>query len=180
MRERRPRKVRVGRVVSDKMDKTVVVAIERRIRHRLYHKSIRYITKFKVHDEANAYRLGDQVRIVETRPLSRTKRWRVAELLSRKEVPDVAAVLAADIPEPEPVVAEAEVAPEAEAPAAEPEPATEDQEPAKPAPRKRTRATAKAEAPAEPEAKVDEAAESVPEALPEGEKGPRDDEEAKS
>ena len=69
MRERRPRKIRVGRVVSDKMDKTVVVAIERRIRHRLYHKSIRRIDKFKAHDGANAYRIGDQVRIVEGRGL---------------------------------------------------------------------------------------------------------------
>ena len=130
MRERRPRKVRVGRVVSDKMDKTVVVAIERRIRHRLYHKSVRHIDKFKAHDPANAHRVGDEVRIIETRPLSRTKRWRVAELLSRVDVPDIAAALAADVlepeapaaeaepetaTEPEPAVAEAEVAPKPEA-----------------------------------------------------------------
>ena len=83
------RKVRVGRVVSDRMDKTVVVAVERRVRHRLYGKSIRHVTKFKAHDEANAYQVGDMVRIVETRPLSKTKRWRVTELLVRQAVPDV-------------------------------------------------------------------------------------------
>ena len=110
MTERAPRKTQTGRVVSDRMDKTLVVAIERRTRHRLYHKSIRHVSKFMVHDEANEYRLGDLVRIVETRPLSRTKRWRVAELLSRADVPDVAAVIAADVPEPEIEPAEEEVA----------------------------------------------------------------------
>ena len=81
-------KVRVGRVVSDKMDKTVVVAVERRIHHRLYHKSIRQLTKFKAHDEQNAFRVGDLVRIIETRPMSATKRWRVTELLERADLPD--------------------------------------------------------------------------------------------
>ena len=75
-------KVRVGKVVSDKRDKTVVVTVERRVRHRLYQKTVRHLTKFKAHDEANAYQVGDMVRIVETRPLSLTKRWRVIELLS--------------------------------------------------------------------------------------------------
>ena len=70
--QRERRKVRVGRVVSDKMDKTVVIAVERRVRHRLYGKSMRHVTWFNAHDEANAYRLGDMVRITETRPLSRT------------------------------------------------------------------------------------------------------------
>ena len=84
--QRERRKVRVGRVVSDKMDKTVVVAVERRVQHRLYGKSRRHVTRFAVHDEANDYRLGDTVRIVETRPLSRTKRWRVFQLLARQEV----------------------------------------------------------------------------------------------
>ncbi|MEX2599150.1 MAG: 30S ribosomal protein S17 [Dehalococcoidia bacterium] len=82
------RKVQTGRVVSDKMDKTVVVAVERRVHHPLYHKSIRQKTKFKAHDEQNAYRVGDLVRITETRPLSSTKRWRVSELLNRVELPE--------------------------------------------------------------------------------------------
>ena len=83
------RKVRVGRVVSDKMDKTVVVAIERRVHHRLYGKSLRRVTKFKAHDEQNAYHVGDLVRIVETRPLSHTKRWRVQEMVSQGQVAEV-------------------------------------------------------------------------------------------
>ena len=95
MSERAPRKAQTGRVVSDRMDKTVVVAVERRVRHRLYKKSIKHVSKFMVHDETNEYRLGDLVRIVETRPLSRTKRWRVSELLGRADVPDVGAAIAA-------------------------------------------------------------------------------------
>lgn len=83
------RKVRVGRVVSDKMDKTVIVAVERQVHHRLYGKSLRRVTKFQVHDAEAAYHVGDLVRIVETRPLSRTKRWRVLELVSRGEVAEV-------------------------------------------------------------------------------------------
>lgn len=83
------RKVRVGRVVSDKMDKTVTVAVERRVHHRLYGKSLLRVTKFQVHDGEAAYHVGDLVRIVETRPLSRTKRWRVLELVSRGEVAEV-------------------------------------------------------------------------------------------
>ena len=79
------RKVRVGRVVSDKMNKTVVVAVERRVKHRLYGKMLKRITKFKAHDEKNEYRVGDVVRIAETRPLSKTKRWRVVELIERTE-----------------------------------------------------------------------------------------------
>ena len=87
---RKRRKVRLGRVVSDKMDKTVVVAIERRVHHPLYGKSLRRVSKFKAHDEENTYRVGDLVRIMETRPLSRTKHWRVAELVTRVEVAEVA------------------------------------------------------------------------------------------
>ena len=94
------RKVRVGRVVSNRMDKTVVIAVERRAKHPLYGKSVRHLTKFKAHDEENQYQVGDVVRIVESRPLSLTKRWRVAELLARKEVPEFAPVEAAE-PEPE-------------------------------------------------------------------------------
>ena len=88
LRERR--KVRVGRVVSDKMDKTVVVAVERRMQHRLYGKTLKRITKFKVHDEQNNVQTGDLVRIVETRPMSATKRWRVAEVITASQLPDVA------------------------------------------------------------------------------------------
>ncbi|MXW29479.1 MAG: 30S ribosomal protein S17, partial [Chloroflexi bacterium] len=80
------RKSRVGRVVSDVMDKTVVVVVERRVHHPIYHKSVRHVKKFKAHDERNEFKVGDVVRLMETRPLSRTKRWRVAELLHREEV----------------------------------------------------------------------------------------------
>ncbi|MEO3787044.1 30S ribosomal protein S17 [Actinocorallia sp. B10E7] len=77
------RKVREGLVVSDKMDKTVVVAVEDRVKHRLYGKIIRRTTKYKAHDEANACGVGDRVRLMETRPLSATKRWRVVEILEK-------------------------------------------------------------------------------------------------
>ncbi|HEX2171187.1 MAG TPA: 30S ribosomal protein S17 [Dehalococcoidia bacterium] len=83
-------KNRTGVVVSDKMDKTVVVAVETRRPHPLYRRVIRRTTKFKAHDETNACKLGDMVRIEETRPLSKDKRWRVVEILSRHEVPEVA------------------------------------------------------------------------------------------
>ena len=77
------RKVKVGRVVSDKMDKTIVVSVERLSRHRLYKRVIRLTTKFKAHDERNEARIGDTVRIEESRPLSATKRWRLVEVVSR-------------------------------------------------------------------------------------------------
>jgi small subunit ribosomal protein S17 len=77
------RKVREGLVVSDKMDKTVVVAVEDRVKHGLYGKIIRRTTKYKAHDEANACGVGDRVRLMETRPLSATKRWRVMEILEK-------------------------------------------------------------------------------------------------
>ena len=83
------RKVRVGVVVGDKMDKTVVVAVEWRRPYALYRKSVRRRTKFKVHDENNEYRIGDTVRIRESRPLSKTKRWRVVKLLQREEVAEI-------------------------------------------------------------------------------------------
>ena len=76
------RKTRIGRVVGDKMDKTVVVAIETTRRHPLYKKAIRKAVKYKVHDEKSECQLGDVVRISETRPLSKEKRWRVSEILS--------------------------------------------------------------------------------------------------
>jgi small subunit ribosomal protein S17 len=77
------RKVREGLVVSDKMDKTVVVAVEDRVKHALYGKIIRRTTKYKAHDEANECGIGDRVRLMETRPLSATKRWRVVEILEQ-------------------------------------------------------------------------------------------------
>ena len=81
--ERSTRKVREGLVVSDKMDKTVVVSIEDRIKHPLYGKVMRRNTKLKAHDEANAAGVGDRVLLAETRPLSATKRWRVVEILEK-------------------------------------------------------------------------------------------------
>jgi small subunit ribosomal protein S17 len=77
------RKEKVGRVVSDKMDKTIVVSVERLSRHPLYKRVIRLTTKFKAHDEANEARLGDTVRIEEWRPMSATKRWRLVEIVQR-------------------------------------------------------------------------------------------------
>jgi len=76
-------KERVGTVVSDKMEKTVVVAVENRFPHPIYQKTVSRTTRYKVHDEDNSCRVGDRVRIIETRPLSRTKRWKVAEVLDR-------------------------------------------------------------------------------------------------
>jgi small subunit ribosomal protein S17 len=77
------RKVLVGKVVSDKMDKTVVVAVERLVRHPLYKKVLKKTTKFKAHDEKNECRVGDKVEIMETRPLSKEKRWRVVNILEK-------------------------------------------------------------------------------------------------
>lgn len=77
------RKERVGEVVSDKMQKTIVVSVERRIRHPLYGKEMRQLSKFYAHDEKGEAKAGDRVRIVETRPMSRLKRWRLVEVLSR-------------------------------------------------------------------------------------------------
>lgn len=80
---RASRKVRIGKVVSDKMDKTIVVAIENLIRHRLYGKTLKRTNKFKVHDELNQAGVGDTVEIMETRPLSREKRWRVVRIVEK-------------------------------------------------------------------------------------------------
>jgi small subunit ribosomal protein S17 len=77
------RKAKVGRVVSDKMDKTIVVSVERLARHRIYKRVIRLTTKFKAHDERNEAHIGDTVRIEEARPLSATKRWRLVEIVAR-------------------------------------------------------------------------------------------------
>ena len=81
--ERTSRKVREGLVVSDKMDKTVVVTVEDRVKHALYGKVIRRTSNLKAHDEANACGVGDRVLLMETRPLSATKRWRVVEILEK-------------------------------------------------------------------------------------------------
>jgi small subunit ribosomal protein S17 len=81
--ERGKRKAKVGRVVSDKMDKTIVVSVERLARHRIYKRVIRLTTKFKAHDENNEAHVGDTVRIEEARPLSATKRWRLAEIVTK-------------------------------------------------------------------------------------------------
>jgi len=81
--ERNARKARVGTVVSDRPEKTVVVQVERRIADPLYGKRVLRNTRYHAHDENNEYRVGDTVRIVETRPLSKLKRWRVTELIER-------------------------------------------------------------------------------------------------
>ena len=81
--ERNLRKSRVGIVVSDKMEKTIVVAVEVKYKHPLYKKTVRVTNKYKVHDEENAARVGDTVEITETRPLSKDKRWRLVEILTR-------------------------------------------------------------------------------------------------
>jgi small subunit ribosomal protein S17 len=83
-------KIRFGRVVSNRMDKTVVVAVETPKRHLLYKKTVRRMVKYKAHDEKNQCGLGDLVKIIETRPLSRQKRWRVAEIVTKGEVVRVA------------------------------------------------------------------------------------------
>ncbi|MEW5783711.1 MAG: 30S ribosomal protein S17 [Bacillota bacterium] len=80
------RKVRTGRVVSDKMDKTRVIAVERMTRHPLYGKTIRRTKKYKFHDEANESRVGDLVKIMETRPLSKDKHWRLVEIMERSQL----------------------------------------------------------------------------------------------
>jgi small subunit ribosomal protein S17 len=82
-RKRGERKVREGYVVSDKMDKTIVVSLEDRVKHPLYGKVIRRTSKVKAHDEANTAGVGDRVRLMETRPLSATKRWRLVEILEK-------------------------------------------------------------------------------------------------
>lgn len=81
MSERNLRREQVGKVVSDKMDKTIVVAVETYKEHKLYHKRIKYTKKFKAHDENNQAKIGDIVRIAETRPLSKDKRWRLVEIV---------------------------------------------------------------------------------------------------
>ena len=83
MEERNLRKVMVGKVVSDKMDKTVVVAVETSVRHKMYNKIVKRTYKLKAHDEANECKIGDTVKVMETRPLSKDKRWRVVEIVEK-------------------------------------------------------------------------------------------------
>lgn len=83
MEERNLRKSRVGMVVGDKMDKTIVVAVVTKVKHPLYKKYITQTKKFKAHDENNECRIGDKVKITETRPLSKDKRWRLAEIIEK-------------------------------------------------------------------------------------------------
>ncbi len=83
MTERNERKTVIGKVVSDKMDKTVTVAIERLVQHPLYKKGVKKTTKFKAHDENNECNAGDTVKLMETRPLSKEKRWRVIEVIEK-------------------------------------------------------------------------------------------------
>lgn len=81
--ERNLRKTRIGKVVSDKMDKTVVVAIEDNVKHPLYNKIVKRTYKLKAHDENNECNIGDRVKVMETRPLSKDKRWRLVEIMER-------------------------------------------------------------------------------------------------
>ena len=81
--ERNVRKVRVGKVVSDKMNKTVVVAVERKVPHALYNKPMVSTKRFKAHDENNECNIGDKVKVMETRPLSKDKRWRLVEVMEK-------------------------------------------------------------------------------------------------
>ena len=83
--ERGLRKKKIGRVVSDKMDKTIVVAVETKVRHPLYGKTMNRTTKFKAHDENNECGIGDRVKLMETRPLSKDKRWRLVEIIEKAQ-----------------------------------------------------------------------------------------------
>jgi small subunit ribosomal protein S17 len=91
------KKVRTGKVVSNRMDKTVVVLVETLRHHPLYKKAVRHAAKFKAHDEDNACGIGDTVKIMETRPLSKDKRWRVVEILRKKEVAEIQPAEIADV-----------------------------------------------------------------------------------
>ena len=83
MEERNLRKVMIGTVVSDKMDKTVVVAVETSVSHKVYQKTVKRTYKLKAHDEENACKVGDKVKVMETRPLSKDKRWRIVEIVEK-------------------------------------------------------------------------------------------------
>jgi small subunit ribosomal protein S17 len=156
MAEETKRKVRLGQVVSNRMDKTVVVEVSGPKRHPLYKKIIRRVVKYKAHDEKNECQVGDKVRIVETRPLSREKRWRVAEIVAKGEVVEVSPEeitredLEKVIPEKKAKEAEAEV----KAEAAE-EPKEETKAEAKEKAKEETKAEAKEETKAEVEEKAE-------------------------
>ena len=81
--ERNYRKTRIGTVISDKMDKTIVVAIKENVKHKLYSKIVKTTYKLKAHDEENAAKIGDKVKVMETRPLSKDKNWRVVEIIEK-------------------------------------------------------------------------------------------------
>ena len=83
MEERNSRKVKIGKVISNKMDKTIVVAVEDNVKHPLYNKIVKRTYKLKAHDENNQCGIGDRVRVMETRPLSKDKRWRVVEIIEK-------------------------------------------------------------------------------------------------
>ncbi len=83
--ERNYRKTRIGRVVSDKMDKTIVVAIDYNVKHKLYSKIVKKTYKLKAHDETNMAHVGDRVKVMETRPLSKDKRWRLVEIVEKAQ-----------------------------------------------------------------------------------------------
>ena len=86
MSERKLRKVMIGTVVSDKMDKTVVVSVQTNVKHKIYGKIMKRTYKLKAHDEENACKVGDKVKVMETRPLSKDKRWRVVEILEKADI----------------------------------------------------------------------------------------------
>ena len=88
MEERNLRKTRTGKVVSDKMDKTITVAVEDHVRHPLYNKIVKKTYKLKAHDETNDAKVGDTVKVMETRPLSKDKRWRLVEVVERAKSAD--------------------------------------------------------------------------------------------
>ena len=135
------RKARIGKVISDKMDKSVVVLVEWRRTHPLYRKSMRRRSRLVVHDADNSCKVGDLIRIIESRPMSKTKRWRVAEILARQEIAelqpgeitiDQSVVISASLGAPEAAepalmesVAKAETEPAEEEPEAETEPAAD-------------------------------------------------------
>lgn len=81
--ERKARKERTGRVISDKMDKSITISVERRLKHPLYGKFVKHTKKFMAHDENNECKIGDLVKIMETRPLSKNKRWRLVEIIEK-------------------------------------------------------------------------------------------------
>jgi small subunit ribosomal protein S17 len=94
---KKTRQQKIGRVTSDKMQKTIVVAVESLKQHRVYKRTYKYTTKFKAHDEKNEARIGDMVRIEETRPLSKEKRWRLVEILKRAEQTVAPEIVAAEL-----------------------------------------------------------------------------------